>query len=931
MSSIIEGYSYDIFISYRQKDNKYDGWVTEFVDHLRDELEATFKDEITVYFDLNPYDGLLETHDVDESLKEKLKCLVLIPIISRTYCDPKAFSWEHEFRAFINAATNDRFGLRVKLPNGNVASRVLPVRIHDLDLSDIKLCESILGTVLRGVEFIYKEPGVNRSLLPKDNDEKNLNRTNYRNQINKVALAVKDIIEGMHFTGSSDLSGQEETKTKKYSEKEIAYITSIKEPLPVDKSEEVTEVIVEKEGEFIEPKFSGRFKLLIAIGVALVVTAISIFLIINHRQKNYARNIIIPEIRILTEENFIPPARAFELATEAQKSIPNDSVLATLWPKVSRNISLQTQPPGAKVYWKDYNKPDDPWKENGVTPFKKIRFPLGSLRLKIEKDGFQTLFFTDFSFIDLNNPLALDSINKIPENMVRIPARVSSMRIIGLEKYEGAYVGEFLADKFEVTNKQYKSFVNAGGYTDGSYWKYPFYSEGKELTREKAMSLFVDKTGRQGPASWEAETYPEGKENHPVTGISWYEAAAYAEFIGKSLPTVYHWNIMTETNRGMEIIPLSNFGGVSTVPAGSMEGMSSYGIYDLAGNAREWCFNGNGTNGESYILGGGWNDPTYSFNEAGSQPSLSRTAANGFRCIMTLPGDTSLNHLSENLVAQFRDYTKEKPVDDDIYNIFLRQYEYDKSPLNAKVIAETDTGSYITEEIVLDAGYSDEKLIVYLFIPRDVQPPYQPVVFFPGSNAIMIEEIPANYVKRVDFLVKSGRVLVYPILKGIHERKDELKSSNPEETVFYKEHVIMWRKDIGRTIDYLETRDDILSDKIAYFGYSWGGRMGGLFPAVEKRLKVLVLHVGGMGMYKAFPEVDPMNFITRINQPVLMLNGKHDMYFPVETSQLPMFNYFGTPPEDKKIIIYDTGHLVPRNELIKETLAWLDKYLGPVK
>src|SRR5690606_26148108 len=115
------------------------------------------------------------------------------------------------------------------------------------------------------------------------------------------------------------------------------------------------------------------------------------------------------------------------------------------------------QPPGAKVYWKDYNKPDDPWKENGVTPFKKIRFPLGSLRLKIEKDGFQTLFFTDFSFIDLNNPLALDSINKIPENMVRIPARVSSMRIIGLEKYEGAYVGEFLADKFEVTNKQYKS------------------------------------------------------------------------------------------------------------------------------------------------------------------------------------------------------------------------------------------------------------------------------------------------------------------------------------------------------------------------------------------------------------------------------------------------------------------------------------------
>jgi hypothetical protein len=94
MPSLIPGYNYDIFISYRQKDNKHDGWVTEFVDNLKGELEATFKEDISIYFDENPYDGLLETHDVDETLKEKLKCLVFIPIISRTYCDPKSFAWE---------------------------------------------------------------------------------------------------------------------------------------------------------------------------------------------------------------------------------------------------------------------------------------------------------------------------------------------------------------------------------------------------------------------------------------------------------------------------------------------------------------------------------------------------------------------------------------------------------------------------------------------------------------------------------------------------------------------------------------------------------------------------------------------------------------------------------------------------------------------
>ncbi len=100
-------------------------------------------------------------------------------------------------RHLLDQASHDQYGLMVKLPNGNVASRVLPVRIHDLDKNDIILCESVLGGVLRGIEFIYKEAGVNRSLSPKDSDEKNLNKTSYRNQINKVALAIKEIISGL--------------------------------------------------------------------------------------------------------------------------------------------------------------------------------------------------------------------------------------------------------------------------------------------------------------------------------------------------------------------------------------------------------------------------------------------------------------------------------------------------------------------------------------------------------------------------------------------------------------------------------------------------------------------------------------------------------------------------------------------------------------
>jgi Tol biopolymer transport system component len=194
MASIIEGYEYDIFISYRQKDNKHDGWITEFVDNLKGELESTFKEEISVYFDINPHDGLLETHDVDASLKDKLKCLVFIPITSRTYCDPKSFAWEHEFKAFVEEASKDQFGLKVKLLGGNVASRVLPIRIHDLSKEDISQFEAVTGSILRSIDFIYKESGVNRPLKPGDNKNDNQNRTDYRNQVNKVANAISDII-----------------------------------------------------------------------------------------------------------------------------------------------------------------------------------------------------------------------------------------------------------------------------------------------------------------------------------------------------------------------------------------------------------------------------------------------------------------------------------------------------------------------------------------------------------------------------------------------------------------------------------------------------------------------------------------------------------------------------------------------------------------
>ncbi|MBL7849585.1 MAG: hypothetical protein JNN04_01695 [Cyclobacteriaceae bacterium] len=196
MPSLLPGYEYDIFISYRQNDNR-SGWVRQFVEDLREELGATLKDPVNIYFDENPHDGLQDTHLVDESLKGKLKCLIFIPVLSRTYCDPKGFAWNHEFTPFCRMAKEDALGMVVRLPNGNAASRMLPVVIHDLPPADRQKFEAQSGSVLRGVDFVFRSAGINRPLNPADTRGENLSKTIYRDQVNRTANAIDELVSAL--------------------------------------------------------------------------------------------------------------------------------------------------------------------------------------------------------------------------------------------------------------------------------------------------------------------------------------------------------------------------------------------------------------------------------------------------------------------------------------------------------------------------------------------------------------------------------------------------------------------------------------------------------------------------------------------------------------------------------------------------------------
>jgi TolB-like protein/Tfp pilus assembly protein PilF len=248
MASLLPGFEYDIFISYRQKDNKGDKWVSKFVDALKTELEATFKEDISIYFDENPHDRLQEIHNVDKSLEGKLKCLIFVPILSQTYCDPNSYAWQNEFLPFSKMAENDRFGKDIKLRSGNVTSRILPIRVHDLEPEDIKLFEKETGSVLRAMEFIFKtSTGVSRPLLlNEDHPNDNLNKTFYRDQINRVAHEIKEII------------------------------TAIRQYVPQKEEVEISKVVFKP---ISVPRKNNQTKIIIASVIILLLIVLAYFLI----------------------------------------------------------------------------------------------------------------------------------------------------------------------------------------------------------------------------------------------------------------------------------------------------------------------------------------------------------------------------------------------------------------------------------------------------------------------------------------------------------------------------------------------------------------------------------------------------------------------------------------------------------------------------
>ena len=672
-----------------------------------------------------------------------------------------------------------------------------------------------------------------------------------------------------------------------------------------------------------------RRRLVLAGAVVAAAAAVAGFLWRRESRVRWARGTAALEAtRLIAAEDF---PRASALIRRARAVLPQDPSLEALWNQATVEVSAESAPAGADVSYRRYRGDPSKWESLGHTPIEKARVPKDFYLWKVSKPGFLPAWKIDPTWtivhkIPVRLAFRLDPEGSAPAGMVRVPGGSTALEIPGLDHYPEVPLDDYWIDAHEVTNAEYKKFVDAGGYARKELWKPPFSKDGRPVAWEEAIASFRDGTGRPGPATWEAGTFPKGQEDYPVAGLSWYEAAAYAEFAGKSLPSIYHWNHAAQPSGSMLISPGSNFREGGTVPVGGAGTISGYGTTDMAGNVKEWCWNESG-GGKRFILGGGFGEPTYMFIDQDAQSPWSRRPNFGVRCVKLAspPPPAAL----AAIVPAFRDFSKEKPVSDEVFHAYRSLYAYDKTELHARTDASETTADWTHETVSFDAAYGGERMRAHLYLPKNAAPPYSVVVYFPGSGAMNADQFSLSGY--ADFIPKSGRALLAPIFKSTFERRDDLKSDYPETTAMWRDHMIDWSKDLGRSLDYLETRKDIDHAKMAYLGLSWGSALGPILVAVEDRFRAAILESGGLEFQRALPEADQINFVTRVKIPTLMLNGRYDQFFPLETSQEPLFRLLGTPDRDKKHVVYDSGHAPPRKDFIRESLDWLDRYLGPVK
>jgi eukaryotic-like serine/threonine-protein kinase len=670
---------------------------------------------------------------------------------------------------------------------------------------------------------------------------------------------------------------------------------------------------------------------LIGSGVVLAALVVGGVLVVRDRRARWVHDTALPEIARMVEADRLDSA--FALAERAEARAPGDSGLAAAWGGISLTQTFLSEPAGATVTRAALNDTTR-WIRIGTTPSAPVRIPRNAWFYRYTFAGYRPLTVMGArlggSYAPIPSPVALQKTSDPDSDMVLMRGRRLVGTLYGLSSTDTLDLPDFLMDKLEVTNAQYKAFVDAGAYENLAWWDSTIVRDGRPIARSDALLQFTDATSRPGPATWEGGAPKPGTEALPVGGVSWYEARAYARYAGKALPTVLEWNAAAIPEAARWVVPNGRYDAEGPVLGGAAPGVGPRGIFDMAGNMREWTANAR-DHGSRYILGGGFSDPAYLFGEVYAQPEFNRAAINGIRLVRRLTDSPDLARALAPIPRTSRDAVHAVPVDDATFRGYLALYDYDRTPLNAQVTARDSTPvDWTRDDITFDLPDGKTRMVAVLFLPKRIKAPYQTIVIWPASDAFVLRDTRRLSMNTVNYLARSGRAVLYPIYEHTYGRGATINGDAPAATIEHRDQMLRWITEMRRSIDYVFTRADIDTTRFAFVGSSWGARIGGTALAIEPRIRTAILTVPGFSASAIRPEEDPLNFLPRIRIPVLMLSGRYDSSFPYESSQVPFFRLLGSPPGAKKQVLFEGGHFLPRNMWVAEATRWLDQQLGPV-